>query len=230
LGDILGVVILGIFAAIVSIISFSTGKDLPDFINSKETQVVIHIEPTSTNRSIDNIPTQTTTATQTGNDTTQASETKNIEWKGDLSVRKPTLNEIREEIPVSLWDSNQLIIEDMLQPGIDKYYGKATFGKYYLFPVFWCSTSFELLTENMDKINTEIIINGETVPEKFVFVFDFETNNDWICRYHSVVLGNWLRNKEYILDIKRIFEEDIIDGESEYEAGEYIYRLIVSVK
>lgn len=150
-------------------------------------------------------------------------------WSGALNVRKPTLNEIRAEDPVSLWDANLINVRDMRQPGTDGYRGKARVGEDYLFPVYWCGTSSELLVENMDLIDTTILVNGEPVPDKYIFEFDLATDSGWVCRYHAVVLGGWKSGLQYTLDIKRAFGEEVFDGETVYPAGEYVYKLTVEV-
>jgi hypothetical protein len=160
----------------------------------------------------------------------QPSETRVNDWSGILSVRMPTLNEIRAEDPVSIWDANLLDVADMREPGVDTYSGEAQYGQEYLLPVFWCTSTPDLLDQNIDYIDTVFLINGEVVPEKYVFNFIYETNTGWICNYHAIIIGDWDRYAEYILDIKRTLLKDLSDGHSSYPAGEYIYRMIVKVR
>jgi len=224
LGDRTWVVVLGIVGSMVAIFVFLTGRNLPDLVSEPGASTPSYSEPP---------------ANSTGDADHQsvldapeviAPTSRGDTWSGQLSVRKPTLNEIREEDPASLWDANLIDVRDMHEPGLDSYSGKARFGAEYLFPVYWCSTSSELLVENMDRIETTIMVNAEVVPDKYVFVFDFETDSGWVCRYHAVVLGEWTRNVQYTLDISRVFSEELFDGESAYSPGEYDYRLILTIE
>ena len=160
----------------------------------------------------------------------QPTETRVNDWSGILSVRMPTLNEIRAEDPVSIWDANLLDVADMREPGVDTYSGEAQYGQEYLLPVFWCTSTPDLLAQNIDYIDTVFLVNGEVVPEKYVFNFNYDTNTGWICNYHAIIIGSWDRYAEYTLDIKRTLLKDLSDGHSSYPAGEYIYRMIVKVR
>ncbi len=152
------------------------------------------------------------------------------QWSGILSVRIPTLNEIRADVPLSLWDANQLNVIDIPQPGMDAYFGEAYRDQEYLFPGYWCATSPDLLARNMEHIETVFKVNGEVVPNKFVFSYNYDTNNSWNCTYHAIVLGGWAENSQYVLEIRRTLLFDMSDGQSDYSAGDYVYRLTVTAR
>jgi hypothetical protein len=161
---------------------------------------------------------------------TSTPESQVNNWNNILVVRIPTLNEIRAETPISLWDSNNLNVRDMTSPGVDSYSGEAQYGQEYLFPVYWCATSSDLLASNMDNITTVFTVNGETVPEKYVFRYNYDTNTGWKCNYHAIVLGGWSVNAQYTLEITRTLLIDLSDGQTSYSSGEYVYRLKVKVR
>lgn len=151
-------------------------------------------------------------------------------WSGTLAVRKPTLNEIRAEVPVSLWDINLLNVRDMTSPGKDSYTGQANSSDEYLFPVYWCATSANQLAQNNEQIRTVFKVDGETIPEKWVFSYDYDTSTGWNCSYHAVVLDEWKSSAQYKLQAVRTLLADISDGETDYKAGEYVFELVVNTR
>ncbi len=150
-------------------------------------------------------------------------------WKGILSVRMPTLNEIRQDM-MSIWDANQLSLGDMLSPGVRSFNGTAQKDKEYLWPIYWCSKDQVTLAGNVENITTVFMVNGEIVPTKYIFDYYYDTNTGWECNYHATVIGRWPNNVQLILQVKRTFAAQINDGQQSYPAGDYIYELTISVK
>ena len=227
IGNRVWYVIISLIASIISIVVFVTGRNIPDYKSTPipSPTTFVFLLPSSTPALA---LTPTSVFTPTGNimvtPTSLGSEEK---WKGILRVRMPTLNEIRAEKPVSLWSANSIDVQDMHEPGIVEYRGKVAQGIEYLLPVYWCALSSELLSENMEFITTEFLVNGEKIPEKYIFTYRYDTNTHWFCSYHAVVLGGWAKGAEYILDIRRTLVKDLTDGQTDYAAGKYIYRIVV---
>lgn len=210
------VVILGIIASCISVFAFFTDiNSIKDFFTPNE---VVLSAGEATQKSGNGIPVQPPTAVLSQG------------WSGILKVRMPTLNEIRADDPISLWVENHVTVSDMHTPGIDQYSGEAIHDHEYLFPVYWCANTADLLQQNMDNIETVFTVNGETVPEKYIFNYNYDTSNGWKCSYHAVVFSGWNLNTHYDLQAKRTLKIDLSDGESSYKAGEYIFALSVSVK
>ena len=151
-------------------------------------------------------------------------------WSGLLHARKPTLNEIRAEVPPSLWVTNGIDVRDMPAPGTDPYNGTVNATQEYLLPVYWCASSAALLQQTMDNIQTAFTVNGETVPEKYIFSYNYDTTNGWKCSYHAVVFGGWSKSAQYTLQAHRTLLTEQNDGQTTYPAGEYIFSLLVTVK
>ena len=151
-------------------------------------------------------------------------------WSGFLTARMPTLNEIRAEEPVSLWIVNLIDVNDLTRPGTKIYSGTAQRTKEYLFPTYWCAKSAELLSQNMENIETVFLANREVIPSKYIFNYNYDTNTGWYCKYHAVVLGGWKINNEYILEIRRKITKGLSDGEINYRVGEYIYQLNITAR
>jgi len=214
------------------IVIFAVGTIVAGLVAFFPTTTFLSVEPNPSTQIFGITATKSSPTTQAiiFDTPTSTHENQASNWSGILSVRIPTLNEIRAEIPVSIWDSNNLNVRDMRSPGLDSYSGEARYGKEYLFPVYWCTTTSDLLTYNTDYINTFFLVNGEIVPEKYVFNYNYDTNTGWICNYHAIVIGGWVKNENYTLEIKRIFLKDLSDGQSSYSAGEYTYSLDVKVR
>jgi hypothetical protein len=99
----------------------------------------------------------------------------------------------------------------------------------YLWPIYWCANTQDRLSKNIENITTIFTVNGETVPDKYILDYDFDTNTGWKCNYHSIVISGWLSNAQYTLKVKRIFKTDINDGQQNYPAGSYVYKLVLTL-
>jgi len=150
-------------------------------------------------------------------------------WSGVPSVRMPTLNEIRQN-KLSIWDANQLKLNDMYFPDTLSLKGISQEGTEYLWPIYWCAINQATLSKNIENIGTVFMINGEVVPDKYIFDYYYDTNTGWKCNYRAIVLGDWLKNTQVVLQIKRNIAVDVNDGQHNYVSGSYIYELVVSVK
>lgn len=150
-------------------------------------------------------------------------------WNGTVSARKPTLNEIRDEL-VSIWDANDLFVEDMPTPGIKSYSGSANADQEYLWPIYWCALDRATLDENLLNISTLFLIDGETVPDEYIFEYYLDTENGWKCHYRASVIGDLPINTTINLQVIRTFSTEIFDGVLSYPAGNYTYELVISVK
>jgi hypothetical protein len=139
----------------VSIAVFGAGTILAGIVAFSPTTVTLPVETEPINNraeiTVASIPLETEDTLLTVG-VTQTIETQMDVWSGVLVVRMPTLNEIRAEIPISLWDVNLLDVRDMRGPGTDVYSGEAQNYKEYLFPVYWCAATADLLSQNMDHI------------------------------------------------------------------------------
>jgi hypothetical protein len=149
---------------------------------------------------------------------------------GVLSVRLPTLEEINNGIPTSIWTENNIDVQDMSKPDTDTYSGEAQRNIEYLLPIYWCATSLSTLDENMRSISMQFFVNGKQVPNEYIRNYIDGTSKDWKCSYHAVVLGGWNENTLYTLEVKRTISKRLYDGKSHYSAGVYNYRLIINVR
>lgn len=241
IGNQLWYVLVALIVSVISIIVFVTGKNLPQLLNdptavieSPARVITIIVSPTFRPTSNNQLPMQTqlvSTATIAPTVTIAPTHTKNPEsWSGLLDIRLPTLNEIRAEVPMSIWDANYLTVSDIPAPGSARYNGEVLYTNEYLFPVYWCATSPKILAHAMENIQTAFLVNQEVIPDKYVFQFNYDTDTGWNCAYHAIVLGGWTRNASYTLQIKHTLLTELTDGEGIYAPGDYIYELVVNVR
>ena len=232
-------VVIALIGTIVGITTFLTGKNLPDFfITSTPTTAIPILTETqpavTTNQLMPTLitPLSISTPTRAAQASTlvlnETAENGTEDWSNIVSVRMPTLNEIRQDM-LSIWDANQLSLGDMLSPDTRSFTGTAQADREYLWPIYWCATDQNTLSGNVENITTVFTVNGEIVPDKHIFEYYYDTNTGWKCNYRATVIGGWQKNTQLILQVKRTFATQISDGQQSYPAGDYIYELVLSV-
>lgn len=223
--------ILGLIATIITIVVFVTDKNLPDFFSTPTPGLRTSSQTDSTQIiSTPQHPIIIITATALVNLHTLLTGTDDSPyWNSLLSVRQPTLNEIRADI-LSIWDANNFSVDDMPLPGIRSFNGTAEWNKEYLWPIYWCAKTQDTLSQNVENILTIFSVNDEVVPDKYIFNYYYDTNTGWKCNYHSIMIDGWQRNSRFTLQVERVFNTEINDGRQKYPAGSYIYELVISVK
>lgn len=148
---------------------------------------------------------------------------------GPLSVRLPTLEEIYSEAPPSIWDINSIQIQDMPAPGVQVYLGNVQKNSEYLFPMYWCAKSLNILDDNLQFISIQFLVNNEPIASEYIQGYVKGTDAGWQCKYFSVILGGWDENIQYTLEVRRVVSKSISDGETLYVAGTYTRKIIVDV-
>jgi hypothetical protein len=146
-----------------------------------------------------------------------------------LSVRQPTLYEIKNNSIPDIWEANSLQIQDMPNPDIQIYMGSVQRGKEYLFPIYWCARSTKLLGENLKSLSVYFVVNDKPIPGKYVFNYLENSNSDWKCQYFSVALSGWQPNTQYTVLINRIVTQRIYDGDRHYSEGAYTRKVVLDV-
>jgi hypothetical protein len=243
LGNKNWVVWLGILGTILTIITFLSGKNFPDFFTarSQETETPTHVimpevSSTSTLRKVSSTPLDRTVIVGTSTADLVIAPTgtsKQPTWGSDLVVRKPTLNEIRENM-VSIWDANLLSVKDIQSPSAIYYQGEAKVGHEYLWTWHWCTTTKEILQNNRLSMTVHFYVNGNVLPSDDkgpVFVYDYDlvpTNTP--CAYWSTVIKGVQENQDYELIITYTFSENVNDGSYIYPRGEYKQVLNLTTK
>ena len=143
-------------------------------------------------------------------------------WDGVLKARAPSLEEINKD---SVWIALGIDAKDMQTPGLEMYSGIIQKDKEYLFPIYWCAKTADVFHANMQAVFTELVVNDEIIPEKYIFNYNYNDDSGWFCNYRSVMLSGWQPNIEYVLEMRRVISQALSDGETNYEPGNYIYQL-----
>jgi len=90
------------------------------------------------------------------------------EWSNIVSVRMPSLNEIRDDL-LSIWDANLLDVKDIPSPGKEPYHGTANPDKEYLWSYYWCAKNKETIVYDWPR--------GQKLDMLVEYVFDTEVND-----------------------------------------------------
>ena len=159
----------------------------------------------------------------------QSAGTAETAWSEMISARMPTLNEIRQDM-LSIWDANGLSVEDMKSPGIQSFSGSAAANQEYLWPIYWCAVDRATLDRDMEKISTVFTVNGEKLPDEYIFDYFYDESNGWACNYRASVIGNFPKNTPITLQVDRILKSEVSDGQTNYPAGSYFYELVITAK
>ena len=173
-------------------------------------------------------PTETSTAPLP--DPTLLAASATPAWSGVLSLRKATEGDINANLPISIWDANLIVVQDMPAPGKMTYSGSVQMDEDYLFSTYWCATNTHQLNQNLPNMETTLFVNGEMIPTENIYTYLYNKSTGWRCSYDVVILGGWLKDQQYTLQIKRVLKSDVSDGQSNYPSGTYINELIVTVE
>jgi serine/threonine protein kinase len=158
-----------------------------------------------------------------------SASTTETTWSEIVSARIPTLNEIRQDM-LSIWNANSLNVQDMRSPGVQSFSGSAAVNQEYLWPINWCAVDRATLDRNMENISTAFTVNGEKLPDKYIFDYYLDESNGWACKYRASVIGNFPKNTPITLQVDRILKSEVSDGQTIYPAGTYTYELVLSAQ
>ncbi len=92
----------------------------------------------------------------------------------------------------------------------------------------WCTSTKEILDQNLKNIEVKFTLNGEDVALDKLRQEDFETETQW-CKLYYTSLSEWTAG-EHHFTISATFTAPINDGMADYEAGDYVLDYTVYVK
>ena len=175
-------------------------------------------------------PSFTPSSTPTATSTSTPTLTSTPGWSGILTIRRATLNEIRDNM-VSIWDENQLDVGDISIPGTQSYEGTVEPNKEYLWPFRWCALDRALLETNSENIIVQFYVNGEIVPSEKVldYSYDPENSGGWKCNFWAGVVSGWPQNTTIELRITYTILAEIYDGQQKYHPGDYTHLFLITV-
>ena len=92
----------------------------------------------------------------------------------------------------------------------------------------WCAKDDETLQANLQHITTSFYYNDQSIPAEYITTLSTQSE-DWECANAGMLLSGW-QPGVYRFRVVANFDEKINDGESDYEAGDYISEYNVSVQ
>ena len=116
---------------------------------------------------------------------------------------------------------------DSAQPGTLTYTVEITDDRPTYFNYGWCTTTEEILQQNVEHIKLGLYFNGEPLGSDVVHPVTYQLN-DMVCLDFVALLSDW-PNGEYHLSAVATFDEQINDGNADFEAGDYVYEYKVTV-
>jgi hypothetical protein len=92
----------------------------------------------------------------------------------------------------------------------------------------WCTTTPEILKQNMENIQFKFVLDGKEVPPADMVTADLEDVGQ-ICRVYYTALSDWPAG-EHHLSTTVTFTSKINDGKADYEPGDYVMDYAVYMK
>lgn len=92
----------------------------------------------------------------------------------------------------------------------------------------WCTTTQEILNQNIEHIRIQFTVNGESVDPGHIGVVQTRSN-DLYCAYFLAALSQWPQGTT-VLKIDITFTDKINDGMADYPKGTHTYEYSVTLK
>lgn len=143
-----------------------------------------------------------------------------------VRTRRPSESDF-EDIP-SIWEqANATGGLDLEEPGTREFTVELPSEQPFIWPFYWCATDVGRLNENLLSLQVEFAIDGKPVPTGYLLEFE-EFSGEWDCHYWATMLLDWRPGSQISLTVKYRFGQAVFDGQKEYPAGDYYYRLLVT--
>ncbi|HEU0291708.1 MAG TPA: hypothetical protein VFR47_03180 [Anaerolineales bacterium] len=119
--------------------------------------------------------------------------------------------------------------EEYAQPGTLTFTAKVTNDKPVYFNYGWCTKDEATLQQNFEHITVQIYFNGGKLGEDVVHPLAYTTADGQYCLDFGMLLSDWPAG-EYKVKAAVNFDQNINDGWSDYDAGNYIYEYTITVE
>lgn len=93
----------------------------------------------------------------------------------------------------------------------------------------WCAVDSATLNQDLSHIHLKFYFNDQEIPHEYVLSANSTQSNGWECAHGGMLLSNWKPGK-YKFRVAANFDVTINDGQSDFEAGDYILEYDVTVK
>jgi hypothetical protein len=119
--------------------------------------------------------------------------------------------------------------EDLFKPGTRTFTVKISEDKPIYFSYGWCTTTAEILKQNLDHIKVKLYFNGDELGKDVVHPLSITRSDGLVCEDLGVLMSEW-PDGQYILKSVATFDQRINDGIADYAAGDYVFEYNVTVK
>jgi hypothetical protein len=119
--------------------------------------------------------------------------------------------------------------EELSKPGTFKYTVKIKNDKPTYFSYGWCATTEEILKQNYQHIKVELFFDGKRLGDDVVHTYTYNSPDGMFCGDYGVLFLK-IPAGTYRVEAVATFDEQINDGTSDYDAGEYFYEYHVTVE
>lgn len=119
--------------------------------------------------------------------------------------------------------------EDLFKPGTRIFTVKITDEKPTYFGYGWCTTTEEILKQNLEHIKVKLYFNNDELGSDVVHPLSITRSDGLVCVDFGVLMLEW-SDGEYKLKTVATFDQKINDGMADYAAGDYVFEYNVTVK
>ena len=119
--------------------------------------------------------------------------------------------------------------EDMVKPGTRTYTVKISDEKPTLFGYGWCTTTQEILKQNVEHMKVTLYFDDKPLESDMVHPLSLTRSDGLVCVDFGALLSEWT-NGEYKLKAVATFADKINDGLADYPAGDYVFEYNVTVQ
>ena len=119
--------------------------------------------------------------------------------------------------------------EDLFKPGTRTFTVRITEDKPTYFSYGWCTTTAEILKQNLDHIKVKLYFNGDELGKDVVHSLSITRSDGLVCEDLGVLMSEW-PDGQYTLKSVATFDQKINDGMADYAAGDYVFEYNVTVK
>jgi C-terminal processing protease CtpA/Prc len=117
---------------------------------------------------------------------------------------------------------------DYSKPGTLKFTVSLTPSDQVMWIYGWCTTTQDILTNNLKSIKLKFTLDGKDVPVSAMQV-DTAPNGNQQCQNTYTALSNWPTGSHHLITTAT-FTTKINDGTSDYSAGDYVLDYTVNVQ
>jgi hypothetical protein len=129
---------------------------------------------------------------------------------------------------LGVFAEEQYAEENLTKPGVMRYTVQIKNDKPTYFNYGWCTTTAEILEQNYEHIRVELFFNGKRLGSDVVHTLTYNTPDGMFCGDYGVLFKK-LPAGDHRIEAVATLDEEINDGITDYEAGEYYYEYNVSV-